>query len=212
MNHAFPQHSSRTLPILVALGALLALPCCKSEPSEEPAPATKAAATAPTKTRVEFSNEFTATADVTAVERDQRLVTLRREDGTLVVLHVGEAARNFDQIAAGDKVRVRYTVAVAASLQPAGTSTQATKAVVGASRSDLGDKPAGGVGMAMSARVKIESVDLSRDVVTFSLASGELISHRLATPEGREFAKGLKVGDVVQLDYAEGVALTVEEI
>ncbi len=201
-----PTASKYARSFLFVLGGLLAVSACKSAESGE------TAATAPTKTSVEFSNEYTATAQVVAVERDQRLVTLRREDGSLIVLQVGEAARNFDQVAPGDKVRVRYKVQVAASLQPAGTSPQPATAVASAARTELGDKPGGGVGFAMSARMKIESIDLSRDIVTFSLASGELISHRLATPEGREFAKGLKVGDVVQLDYAEGVALTVDEI
>ena len=50
-----------------------------------------------------------------------------------------------------------------------------------------------------------------RDIVVFSLASGELIAHRLQTPQGREFVEGLKVGNVVQLDYAEAAALSIEK-
>ena len=63
---------------------------------------------------------------------------------------------------------------------------------------------------AISLRVRIESLDLPHDIVVFALASGELLTHRLVSAEGREFAEGLKVGDVVQLDYDEAVALSVD--
>lgn len=201
-----PRHSktSRSLATLFA-GALLALAGCKSTDSS-------ASESGTPPTSVELSNEITATAEVTAVERTTRTVTLKREDGALFNLEVGQAARNFDQIAVGDTVRVRYRVSLAASIRPAGETAQAAQAVAGAARTEAGAKPGGGVGVAASARVKVESIDLARDIVTLSLASGELVSHRLATPEGRAFAKGLKVGDIVQIDYAEALALSVEEL
>lgn len=201
----FWSRSSRALPVLV-LGALLALPGCKSGQS------TAAAPPPPAKTHIEFSNEFSATADVVTIEREQRLVTLRREDGSLFALQVGQAARNLDQLAVGDHVRVRYRETMAASLQPAGESTRAAEGAIGAGRTAAGAKPGGGLGLAMNVRVRIESLDLAHDIAVFSLASGELIAHRLATSEGREFAKGLKIGDIVQLDYTEAVALSVEEL
>ncbi len=210
MKHATCSSPSRALPILI-LGAWIALQGCKSEQSATAA-APPPAKTTPAKTSAEISNEFTATAEVTAVEREQRIVTLRREDGSLFALQVGQAARNFDQIEVGDKVRVRYKQSLAASLRPAGETARAAEGAIGAGRTESGAKPGGGVALAMSARVKIESIDLAHDIVVFSLASGELITHRLATPEGRAFAKGLRVGDIVQLDYTEALALSVEEL
>jgi hypothetical protein len=205
MDRPLRSTSSRTLPTLFA-SAMLALVGCKSTESDATGTDTS------TPERVEISNEVSAEAEVTAVEREARIVTLKREDGTLFKLTVGQAARNFDQIAVGDKVRVRYKASLAASIRPAGETTQPAQGVAGAARTEAGAKPGGGVGMAATVRVKVESLDLARDIVTLSLASGELISHRLATPEGRAFAKGLKVGDIVQIDYSEALALSVEEL
>jgi hypothetical protein len=70
--------------------------------------------------------------------------------------------------------------------------------------------PAAAAGAELSVVVKIESIDLQRDIVTFSLASGELVSHRIATEQGRNFVRGLKVGDKVTLAYSEALALSVE--
>jgi hypothetical protein len=205
MDRPLRSASYRTLPTLFA-GAMLALVGCKSTDAS----ATDTGSAAPQ--RVEISDEISAVAEVTAVEREARMVTLKREDGSLFKLQVGQAARNFEQIAVGDKVRVRYKASLAASLRPAGETAQAAQGVAGAARTEAGAKPGGGVGLAATVRVKVESVDLARDIVTMSLASGELVSHRLATPEGRAFAKGLKVGDIVQIDYSEALALSVEEL
>lgn len=195
----------RALPVLV-LGAVLALQGCKSDPAEP------AGAAAPTKTSVDLSGEYTSTTDVVSVDHAARTVTLRREDGSLFTLQVGQAARNFDQIAAGDKVRVRYEERLTASLRPAGDTAQPATGAVAADRTAAGEKPGGAVGVAVTVRVKIESIDLERDIVVFSLASGELVAHRVSTSAGREFVKGLKLGDVVQLDYSQGLALSVEEL
>lgn len=209
MNTSRPSPSP-VLSLLIA-GACIALFGCKSDQYEADE-ATPPAASAHAAKRAEISNEFTATAEVTAVDPESRVVTLRREDGSLIALEVDPSARNLDQLAVGDTVRVRYKEALAASLRPAGESARGVEGMVEAGRTEAGAKPGGGVGLGMSARVKLESIDMKHDIVVFSLASGELIAHRFATPAGREFVEGLKVGDVVQLDYAKGMALTVEEL
>lgn len=196
---------SRALSVLV-LGSVLALAGCRSTQSG----GDQADRDGPPS--VSLTNEFDATAEVVEVDRAGRTVTLRRGDGRLLTLRVGPGARNFDQVAPGDQLRVRYEETLAASLRPAGDTARAVEGALGAGRSEAGAMPAGGVAMAASVRVKIESIDEPHDIVVFSLASGELIAHRLATPEGRSFVADLRVGDVVQLDYATGLALSVEKL
>jgi hypothetical protein len=185
--------------VLVALGA------CQSAESGSPPPP-------PETRRAEISNEFSAMAEVVAVAPAERRLTLRREDGRSFELIAGEAVRNFAQIAVGDVLRVRYKETLAASLRPAGEKIEPAEGAFMAARAKPGAKPGAGVGMAVSVRVRIESIDLVRNVVVFAPASGELIAHRLRTPEGIEFVRGLEVGDTVQLDYREALALEVEKL
>jgi len=200
----------RTRPIVPSIAAAaLLLAACKSS---APEPTAEANAEAKMPARVELKSEYTATAQVVSVERADRILTLRREDGSLLVVQVGQAARNFDQVMPGDAVRVRYAESLAAERRPAGDTAMPAVAATAAGRAEAGAKPGGGIGAAATVRVKVESIDLARDLVVCSLASGELVAHRLATPQGRQFAKGLKVGDVVQLDYDVAVALSVEEL
>jgi hypothetical protein len=158
-----------------------------------------------------ISQEFTAAAQVVTIAPAERMVTLRREDGTLFDVQAGEAVRNFDQIAVGDVLRVRYKEAFSAKKLTSGEAARPVEGGFAAARAKEGEKPAAGVGVGLSTRVKIVSIDREREIVVCQLASGELVAHQLQTPEGREFAAHLAVGDTVQLDYAQALALAIEK-
>ncbi|MCI0589120.1 MAG: hypothetical protein L0323_20070 [Planctomycetes bacterium] len=191
---------------LLGLAALFL--ACPSVPAAK-ATASGQTPAAPGKS-AKISSESTATAEVVAVGKELRLVTLRREDGRLLEVVCGPEVRNFDKINVGDTLRARYQESLTASLCAPGEKPGPVVGAVTGARAKKGERPAGAAGIAVSLRVKIESIDLPHDIVVFSPASGDLIAHRIATPEGREFVKGLKVGDVVRLDYAEVLALSLE--
>ena len=191
-----------------ALALLLGLTACASEPKV----AAAAGSAKSTPSHAEISNEVTATAKVVALDETLRSVTLRGEDGRLVDVHAGDEVRNFDQIAVGDTLRVHYRQALGATLLPRGSNPATAGGAIVAARAKQGAKPGAGVGAQVSLRVSIVSVDSTREVVVFSLPSGELVAHRIATAEGREFVKGLSVGDLVQLDYSEALALSIETL
>jgi hypothetical protein len=190
--------------LLVPAALFAAVACQSSESRPLPPP--------PESQRAQLSNEFTATAQVTALASAERSLTLRREDGTLMDVEASEAVRNFDQIAVGDTLRVRYKETLTAAKLAPGEAIRTAEGAFGAARAKPGTKPGAGVGMAVNLRVRIESIDREHDIVVFSLASGELIAHRLQTPEGRAFVQGLAVGDGVQLDYSQVLVLGIEKL
>ena len=185
------------------VGAFVMLAACQTEWAGAPDVAPD---------RAEISNEISASAVVVAVDAASRLVTLRREDGSVFDILAGENVRNFEQIEVGDALSVRFEERLTASRRPAGEATVPAQVLLAAGRAESGDKPGAGMGVAISQRVRIESIDLANDIVVFSLDSGELIAQRLATPVGRAFVAGLELGDTVQLDYSRAVALTMEEL
>jgi hypothetical protein len=198
--------TSRSVHAFLSAAFLLASVACKSDDSRS------STAPASGRERAEITNEYTATAAVVAVQAEGRVVTLRREDGTTFDVQAGPAVRNFDQIAVGDELRVRFNESLVATKLSPGEAARPAEAALAGARTPAGAKPGAGVGMSVSLRVKIESIDRERDIVVFSLSSGELIAHRLETDEGRDFASSLEVGDMVQLDHMEVLALTVEEL
>jgi hypothetical protein len=197
--------SRRLLPALLPF-LLLAAACQSSQtaPPSAPPPAQGQ--------KAHVANTFEASAQVVSVDAASRRVSLRREDGTVIDLQLGEQVRNFAQIAVGDVVRVSYEETLAAAKLPAGTDIRTAEGAFAAGRAKAGAKPGAGVGAGISIRVRVESIDLPRDIVVFALGSGELMARRLRTQEGRAFATGLKVGDLVQLDYTECVAVEVQEL
>jgi hypothetical protein len=205
-------HTS-VLSRLLLPASLLVMVACKNEPSQSSAStSTSTAQAAPETKSARISDSFTAGAEVIAIAAAERKLTLRREDGSLLELYADSSVRNFDNIMVGDTLRVRYQETLVATKMPAGTVAAPVEGAFAAARAKPGAKPGAGVGVLFSVRVRIESIDRERDIVTFSQASGELIARHVQTPEGRAFAAGLKVGDVVQLDYAEGLALAIEKL
>ena len=199
--------SSSAVARTLFLGTLIALGSCKSRDS-----AARPAPPPPKAAQVQLSNRLEAKAGVVAVDPAERIVTLRREDGSLFDVQAGDGVRNFDQIAVGDKLRVQYQETLAAALRPAGAGATPAEGAFAAGRAKPGARPGAGVGRAISLCVRIESIDRANDIVVFSLSTGELHAHRIVTPEGREFVKKLRLGDTVQLDYAEALALSITEL
>jgi hypothetical protein len=186
-------------------GTALLLGACEST-------STSSSTSAGAAPSAKIAQDVSATAKVVTLDKATRLLTLRSEDGRLCQVRCGPEVRNFDQIAVGDTLRVRYQAVLQATQLPAGSELRPPQAAVAAARAAKGATPAAGVEVAVSVRVRIESIDAARDIVVFAPASGDLITHRIATEAGRDFVKKLKVGDLVQLDYGEALAMAIEKV
>jgi hypothetical protein len=195
--------------IPAAVAALLALGACKSTDAGSTAGSTGGSSAAAAPNKVEISNEISAKAEVVAVDKATRAVTLRREDGAMLTIRCPADVRNFDQIAAGNELRVRYRQQLSVE-RSTGSVAEDAQVAAAAARAPKGAMPAAAVGAGLHVVVKIESIDAQRDIVVFSLPSGELVSHRIATADGRAFVRGLKIGDKVVLLYSEALAMSVE--
>jgi hypothetical protein len=193
----------RTARSLLIVAALVASGCKQSEKTE-----TK---DEPRTGHAEASNEVTARATVTAVDRAARSITLKREDGKTFGLLCGPEVRNFDQIAMGDTLKVRYKESLAVELKAPGAAVEPASATVAAGRAQAGEKPGGAIGAQLNATVRIESVDLESNIVVFTTPDGRMETVRVVRPEGKEFIRKLKKGDNVEITYTEAVAITVDK-
>jgi hypothetical protein len=205
MHAAFRSFAAVCLLWLAAAATLTG--CASSSPSAGTAMPVAASAG---KDRVTITSQAQTTAQVVAIDRAARRVTLRAAGDRLAEVHCSDAVRNFDQIRVGDLLRVSYRQELTATKLPVGTPDADPQAGLAAARASAGERPGAAVGAMASVRVTIVSIDPAQDVVVFALPSGELVAHRVATAEGRAFVKGLEVGSKVQLDHAAAVALSVE--
>lgn len=168
------------------------------------------ASESPESARVE--NTQTLAATVTAVDLENRLVSLEGENGRTATVEVAPDVKNLPQVAPGDKVVVRYYQAVAAQLKPIDPAGPSDEVDIerAASTAEPGQKPAGSVGTTVTTTVVIDAVDRPSNTVVFRGPSGMLRSVEVADPKMREFVSGLKKGDQVEVTYSEALAVSVE--
>jgi len=135
-----------------------------------------------------------AIAIVESVDQPARAAVIRLPNGDLTTVRPGPEMRNFAQLRPGSEVVVTYTEALAVETSRLGTAPVA----------------AGAAGArAVRVRVKVDAVDLGLNRVTFTTPSGEQRRVNVQRPEMRRFIRTLRVGDEVDVTYAEVATITV---
>ncbi len=162
----------------------------------------------PPTTAVSEDAAVSITAVVESVDLQRRAVLLRGPQGRLKTIFVSDAVRNLPQVKAGDRVRITYREAWAAEIVPPGTPMAETGMVAGA-RAMPGERPAGAIGGELRTRVRIQSVDLATNTVTFTRPDGLVRDVVVRKPLGQQFIRGLKPGDEVEIAYTEALAADV---
>jgi hypothetical protein len=159
---------------------------------------------------VTVSDVVEATAVVESIDVAKRRARLRTPDGRIVGVQAGPEAVNFGKVKVGDTVRVRYTEAVAAEVVKPGTVV-GTSATVGGGRAGPG-VPGGSQSVSVRTVVKVAAVDTVNNTVDVTDPQGGpgVQRIRVADPKAREFIRGLKAGDEVQLTFTEAIALSVD--
>ena len=171
---------------------------CKSDSATKPGSA-------------EISREHVSTVTVTAIDAATRSLTLKEGSGKTFTVIATAAVKNFDQIHVGDTVTMRYTESVAATLVKPGEAVTPAGATISADTGEQGNKSDSTVSRKITATVRIDSVDTAKNVVGFTGPNGDKQVVDVVTPEGREFIKGLKPGDQVQITYTAALAMSIEK-
>ena len=166
-----------------------------------------ACATAP-PAPVELTEDKALEAEVVAVDVSQKMVTLRGPAGDDVTIRV-PGARNLAQVEPGDILKVIYSATYRASLAEPGRSDSG--AVLSAGRAPEGAAPGGFVAAEAATTVEVISVSEDGGSVSVRDEEGVLQSMDVRREEGRAFARKLKRGDMVLLEYAEAVAIDLQK-
>ena len=146
---------------------------------------------------------------VTAVDRQQRELTLKAQDGEELVVQAGDTIKNFDQIQVGDEVIVTYTEAVAWQVKSASEGTPGVSEKSEITRAKAGEKPGGTAGRTTSVTATITQIDLARETVTLTGPKGNSQTIKVRDPAN---LKKVKVGDLVDITYTEAVAIAVRPV
>ena len=146
----------------------------------------------------------TTEATVTAIDKDQRAVTLTRPDGSKRTIKVARSV-DLDQLNVGDEVKVTLAEALGISLhKPDAQVTEREPDTVALATGD------GSAIMAASRQetAKIEAIDTETRTVTLQASDGKA---RIVHVGPRVDLTGVAPGDQVVLRYTEAVAVKIEK-
>jgi hypothetical protein len=148
------------------------------------------------------TESVTITATIEAIDRANRLVTLKGEKGRVETVQVGEQMTRFDELNVGDRVRATYRVSVAVVVrqpgQPAPTSGSAVTRSTGT--------PGATAAVQDTITVTVVSIDKPNRSVTLTRKDGSEVSMRVENPK---YLEGVKPGDTVDITYTRALMIEV---
>ncbi len=169
-------------------------------------PAASVAAQESSKPGGMVANEVEVIATVEAIDRDQRVVTLRGPQGRVVDVKVPPEAQNLDQVKVGDRFRVRYVEAVAIMVRPPGGGPSAGQS--GTVRlAPKGETPGGVALQVQQITARVDAVDHAQRTVTLTGPQGRTMT--LPVDPSVERFDQVKPGDEVVVAYTESLALSL---
>ena len=159
---------------------------------------------------IEIGETLKATARVEAVDPASRLIVLKTPDGGTLVTQAGPEVRNLAQVRPGDNVVVAYREALAARVVKSNAGVGTVDSGVAASRASPGERPGAGVVDFVRTTVTVFDVDTAQNVIEVTGPRGYNRRIKVNDPEARQFIRGLKRGDLVEVTFTEAIAVSVE--
>ena len=192
----------KTLALLAALACSAALPAAAQQKPD----VTGGTAVASEPGKAAMVRTIKVTAQVMAIDKATRTLTLKGPDGNTVDVVAGEEVKNFPQIKVGDFVVVEVVQSLALELRKTkgGEAIAAREGVVTAKP---GERPAAAAGREITAIAKVTAVDPKAKTISLKGPRGNVVKLNVENPD--QF-KVVKVGDEVQVTYTEAAAVSVE--
>ena len=152
----------------------------------------------------------TMTATVQAVDLEKRTVTLKDKDGRVATFDVAPEVVNLPQVKPGDRVDVsRYeAIAIDVTKAAAGSVPMATQTMTVA-RAEEGELPAGQASRITRITAQVVGLNAAEHKVMFVGPAGGIRTVYVKRPKLQEMLNELKVGDMVQISFAEAEVASV---
>ena len=136
-------------------------------------------------------------------------MTLRRPDGSTLLVIAGEQVRNLPQLRVGDTVTIEFYDTLALELKKGGTGVPTSRTdSFSESRAALGQRPGGITTREIVIVADVIAVDAPTQTISLRGPGGRVVILPLRDPE--QF-KRIAVGDQVEATYVEAAALSIHQ-
>ena len=146
-----------------------------------------------------------AEAEVVAIDKKTRTVTLKGEDGNTFDVIVGKEAKNFAQIKVGDRVIAEHMEALALELSKGGGLRETVEKDINQT-AKAGQKPGAIRGRQVDFVADVKSVDTKAGTITILGAKGRVFKLKVKDPA---VMAQVKEGDQVKGTYVVATGIVV---
>jgi Cu/Ag efflux protein CusF len=147
------------------------------------------------------------TATLVGLDPATRTVSLKRADGKIVDIHVGDEVRNFDKLKVGDKVTAEYTQALSLDLKKGAVGAARRSESTEVKRAPAGAAPSATMGSKVTILADVIAVNPKDQVITLRGPQGHVVDLKVQDPAQLQ---RVKQGDQVEAVYTEALAIAVE--
>jgi hypothetical protein len=156
---------------------------------------------------IELGETVVMAAEVVAIDKTDRTITLLGSEGNIVDLEVGKEARNFNQIKVGDMLKVEYYMSVATYIGKKGTQPDAEAGIV-VGRSAKGEKPGAFITEVIDISATVKSINKSKRTLKLEMPGGKVVE--TTVDKSIKVFDSLKKGDAIHVRLTEAVAILIE--
>jgi hypothetical protein len=146
-------------------------------------------------------------AQVLAVDKATRAVTIKGPKGDVVPVTAGSEVRNFDQIKVSDLVVVRYAETLTLKLRKPGAAGNGDVAVRQEMRTAKPGEAAVGGSRQLALIAEVTALDRTKSTITLKTPQGDEVTLDVRNPDQFNV---VKTGDKIDVTYTEDLALSVE--
>jgi hypothetical protein len=157
---------------------------------------------------VKKSESVSATATIQAIDKTNRIVTVRDEKGAEDSMIVGPAMQRFDELKVGDKVKVTYTESLVLQVRKPGDVGKPADATAKVTKG-TGASPSATLSSEQTTSVDVLAIDQKLPSITVKTADGRTVTRKVENPKNLE---GVKVGDKIDITYTQAALLSVEPV
>jgi Cu/Ag efflux protein CusF len=156
------------------------------------------------------ARELTATettttkATIVAIDKANRIVTLRTPKGEDWTVYADERVRRFNELQVGDVISASYSQALAVRIRKPGAAAPKSKTE---SLVRDADKIGAKVTKEQTVSVTVQEIDLPSSKLTVKDSNGKTLSFKVRDADN---LRELKVGDKVDVTYTEALLLKAD--
>jgi hypothetical protein len=156
---------------------------------------------------VTLGESVEVTAQIQAIDKTSRMITLKTKDGTVDTVHAGPEVKRFDELKVGDTVTMRYYESAVFQIRkpgdPVAPSAHGDSKIV----RGTGARPGGTASRQETISVVVKAIDAKAPSITVLTPDGRTVTMKIDDPKN---LKGVSVGDKVEITYTEAFVVSVK--